>query len=233
MNLQAATPPELRSLSTFENETLAIVSDPDSRVTTQLLLASLGPESNRLFRFRDFGIIGGSLILLIPLVIFAGQLVRWSYRTAARYAIYWRTATIVMALAAWCGFYTVMPLYSDYATIGLIHSFTNAGLMSSICGTRFILARRSRSYQKLWLTVTIICFLAVMGNSQLASVPLAPIMMPAWWSIYRAWDYGRLNNRSRDDRTRIELSLSDTVLLLLPFVKHAWWQRLVRLLRLS
>lgn len=228
MNLFPENAKEVEALNNRTDDVLGAMTNNDTRLATQILLATLGPDGpneNKLFSFAHFWIIGVCLVLLVPLVMFVGQLLRWFFQAGVKYAIYWRGATLIMALCVWAAWYGIFPFFG-----GIFYVMSNIILIGVLCASRLYQALRTGYHFRLWITVTFVCASCCALDILDSFTYISAIMLIAWHSIYRAWDYGWLEPARGPGMQAVDLNWIQIRDLLFPILGKAWWRRALNVL---
>ncbi|KAJ9637304.1 hypothetical protein H2199_007591 [Coniosporium tulheliwenetii] len=107
MNITPATPIDFSGLSKFTNDSIAnltvLPSDPMTNLTvppynfTASILTALGSSGGHTWELKYYWIFATPFLLSVPLFLVAGGILRWSIQSAARYVVYWRIATCIIA----------------------------------------------------------------------------------------------------------------------------------------
>jgi hypothetical protein len=110
MNISSSTPQDFSGLSPLTNSSLAELSQASFNETAAIITA-LGSSGGRTWDLKYYFIFCIPFLLTIPLFLVAGGVLRWAIQSAAKYAVYWRTAIFFLAPLIYVGFYWAVPWY--------------------------------------------------------------------------------------------------------------------------
>lgn len=192
MNISNPVPQDFSSLSQSANDSLADLSISAFNQTAAVLTA-LNSSGSRTWDLKYYWIFTVPFLFTIPLFLLTGSLVRLCIRSAARYAVYWRIATIFLAPIICVGFYWALPYYTYagrivFAVINIIIYFT-----LTFWSVRNFSRSRRLSFKVLGLAILAIVaaivalFLRPIGPFALPIVILVPwaVLLGRW--IVRDW----------------------------------------------
>jgi hypothetical protein len=108
MNISSSTPQDFSGLSPLTNSSLAGLSQASFNETAAIITA-LGSSGGRTWDLKYYFIFCIPFLLTIPLFLVAGGVLRWAIQSAAKYAVYWRTAIFFVAPPIYVGFYWALP----------------------------------------------------------------------------------------------------------------------------
>lgn len=108
MNISSSTPQDFSGLSPLTNSSLAELSQASFNETAAIITA-LGSSGGRTWDLKYYFIFCVPFLLTIPLFLVAGGVLRWAIQSAAKYAVYWRTAIFFVAPLIYVSFYWALP----------------------------------------------------------------------------------------------------------------------------
>lgn len=174
------------SLSQFANESLADLSISAFNQTATVLTA-FDTSGTRTWDLQYYWILAGPLLFTIPLVLLAGSIVKWSVRSAARHAVYWRIAAFSIGPIIYVGLYWAFP-YCTVASGYFFFAVVFAGLVA------FAIWRiRPRTHPLFWSAFLVVFVGTLFGDIyvrpfipyELPILSLAPWAVLLWrWIVY-------------------------------------------------
>jgi hypothetical protein len=161
MNISSSTPQDFSGLSPLINSSLAELSQASFNETAAIITA-LGSSGGRTWDLKYYFIFCIPFLLTIPLFLVAGGVLRWAIQSAAKYAVYWRTAIFFVAPLIYVGFYWALPWYGGDP--GLIaYVILGSGPLAGFGACRLRDTLRRRRGRRVWgafvFIVVISCFL--------------------------------------------------------------------------
>lgn len=220
MNITSATPKDFSGLNNLTNNTLDSLSDSSftglstlasktladvnlsnstldslnytALVVTKTIISALDSVGGRKWDLKYYWIFIVPFALTVPFFLVAGDLLRWSIRSAATYAIYWRNATLLLAPVGFVGFYWALPWFGGFPVfiVYAIFIYGGFGLFATL---RFWLAFRSQRGRRLW--TSFFCLVAVSCCMDgIIFVPFGiPVFMLFPWA-FLLWTWSRQDN---------------------------------------
>lgn len=120
MNLTTALPQDFSGLSILTNSSLTNLTETSFNQTASIISA-LSSSGGRTWALKYYWIVSILFLLTIPLFLVAGGILRWSIRSAVRYAVYWRIAALIIGanlfFGCYVGFYWALPVSGFLGTI--------------------------------------------------------------------------------------------------------------------
>ena len=161
MNISSSTPQDFSGLSPLTNSSLAELSQASFNETAAIITA-LSSSSGRTWDLKYYFVFCIPFLLTIPLFLVAGGILRWAIQSAAKYAVYWRTAIFFVAPLAYVGFYWALPWYGGFRG-SLAYGILDSGFFGSLAAYRLYRAFSRRRGRRVWgafaFIVTISCVL--------------------------------------------------------------------------
>lgn len=148
MNLTNATPQDFSGLSNLTNSSLVNLT-PTAFNQTASVITALASSGSRTWNLKYYWIFSIPFLLTIPFFLLAGGIIRWSIQSAARYAVYWRIATFLVAPIVYVGFSWALPTLGGIPGV-IAYDVLNYGGFGLFATFRLSRAFRTGSGRLVW-----------------------------------------------------------------------------------
>lgn len=169
----------------FSNWTTSwITNSPvDIQNSTKALVSSIGSSGTLSYPWATFIITASCLLVMLPLSLAAGGVLRVAYRQTIHYATYWRMMAIIPGLAFIYFSVFGRMVYGAYGfTLG-IHLALN-GIMLAVLAFKTVQAWRSKKSRAVWTTMAFITSICLVCSIFVVDTP---VMMVPWFYFWLVW----------------------------------------------
>ena len=181
MNLTNASPGDFSGLSNLLNSSLANLTITSFNQTASIITA-LSSSGGRTWDLKYYWIFTIPFLLSVPFFLVAGGILRWSIRSAVKYAVYWRIAMLFVGPIIYLGFYWALPTFGW--SIGyIVYVVLNYGGFGLFAGFKLWRAFRTGSDRLVWtfffVLIVVFCIM-----DAIISVPYGiPVFMLFPWAF--------------------------------------------------